>query len=62
MMAICHTAVPERAEGKITYQAASPGRTHIQTVHSDRSVWILVYNKCTMISVQCVSNNFGILL
>ncbi|XP_068181083.1 phospholipid-transporting ATPase IA isoform X4 [Antennarius striatus] len=24
MMAICHTAVPERAEGKITYQAASP--------------------------------------
>lgn len=54
MMAICHTAVPERAEGKITYQAASPGRTHIQTVHSDRSVWIL--------SVQCVYNNFGILL
>uniref|UniRef100_A0A8D3AJ75 Phospholipid-transporting ATPase n=1 Tax=Scophthalmus maximus TaxID=52904 RepID=A0A8D3AJ75_SCOMX len=24
MMAICHTAVPERIEGKITYQAASP--------------------------------------
>uniref|UniRef100_A0A3Q3VS05 Phospholipid-transporting ATPase n=1 Tax=Mola mola TaxID=94237 RepID=A0A3Q3VS05_MOLML len=24
MMAICHTAVPERADGKITYQAASP--------------------------------------
>ncbi|XP_047440772.1 phospholipid-transporting ATPase IA isoform X5 [Mugil cephalus] len=24
MMAICHTAVPERMEGKITYQAASP--------------------------------------
>ncbi|XP_075868218.1 phospholipid-transporting ATPase IA isoform X3 [Nelusetta ayraudi] len=24
MMAICHTAVPECAEGKITYQAASP--------------------------------------
>ncbi|XP_062281021.1 LOW QUALITY PROTEIN: phospholipid-transporting ATPase IA [Scomber scombrus] len=24
MMAICHTAVPERTDGKITYQAASP--------------------------------------
>uniref|UniRef100_A0A672IIT6 Phospholipid-transporting ATPase n=1 Tax=Salarias fasciatus TaxID=181472 RepID=A0A672IIT6_SALFA len=24
MMAICHTAVPERMDGKITYQAASP--------------------------------------
>ncbi|XP_024919270.1 probable phospholipid-transporting ATPase IA isoform X5 [Cynoglossus semilaevis] len=24
MMAICHTAVPERTEGKISYQAASP--------------------------------------
>ncbi|XP_063732327.1 phospholipid-transporting ATPase IA isoform X5 [Eleginops maclovinus] len=24
MMAICHTAVPERIDGKITYQAASP--------------------------------------
>ncbi|XP_061580903.1 phospholipid-transporting ATPase IA isoform X1 [Cololabis saira] len=24
MMAICHTAVPERVDGKITYQAASP--------------------------------------
>lgn len=28
MMAICHTAVPERTEGKITYQAASPGTSH----------------------------------
>lgn len=29
MMAICHTAVPERADGKITYQAASPGTSHL---------------------------------
>ena len=28
MMAICHTAVPERTDGKITYQAASPGTSH----------------------------------
>lgn len=27
MMAICHTAVPERTDGRITYQAASPGQT-----------------------------------
>lgn len=29
MMAICHTAVPERKDGKIAYQAASPGRSHL---------------------------------
>lgn len=29
MMAVCHTAVPEREGDKIIYQAASPGKTHI---------------------------------
>lgn len=33
MMAICHTAVPERSDDTITYQAASPGL-------SDNSVYI----------------------
>lgn len=28
MMAICHTAVPERIDNKITYQAASPGESN----------------------------------
>lgn len=51
MMAICHTAVPERAEGKITYQAASPGTAHIQTA----GVFMIL-------SVQGVYNNFGVLL
>lgn len=37
MMAICHTAVPERAEGKITYQAASPGTSHTLTCQQRRS-------------------------
>lgn len=37
MMAICHTAVPERTEGKITYQAASPGRSHLPEVET--SLW-----------------------
>lgn len=27
MMAVCHTAVPEREGDKIIYQAASPGKT-----------------------------------
>jgi len=27
MMAICHTAVPERTDNTITYQAASPGKS-----------------------------------
>lgn len=29
MMAVCHTAVPEREGDKIIYQAASPGETQI---------------------------------
>lgn len=29
MMAVCHTAVPEREGDKIIYQAASPGETEI---------------------------------
>ncbi len=28
MMAICHTAVPEHIDNKITYQAASPGQSN----------------------------------
>lgn len=39
MMAICHTAVPERTDGKITYQAASPGRSHLPE-HSQRPLKI----------------------
>lgn len=29
MMAVCHTAVPEREGDKIVYQAASPGESQI---------------------------------
>lgn len=29
MMAVCHTAVPEREGDKIIYQAASPGETQV---------------------------------
>lgn len=28
MLAICHTAVPERTDDTIVYQAASPGMAH----------------------------------
>ena len=53
MMAICHTAVPERTDGKITYQAASPGTSH----HREHSycrisviqfviIYSLVYDVC----------------
>lgn len=34
MMAICHTAVPERMDGKIIYQAASPGISYIICYYS----------------------------
>jgi len=29
MMAVCHTAVPEREGDKIIYQAASPGESQV---------------------------------
>lgn len=46
MMAICHTAVPERTDGNITYQAASPGRSHFHR-HSE---WIYCTECCSVIS------------
>lgn len=33
MMAICHTAVPEREDDRIVYQAASPGKAYAAARH-----------------------------
>lgn len=40
MMAICHTAVPERTDNKITYQAASPGQSKSQYSKTTENIYI----------------------
>lgn len=58
MMAICHTAVPERADGKITFQAASPGRSDL----CDQSNLEPQYSKLVLIHVLMDLNLLSLLL
>lgn len=53
MMAVCHTAVPEREGDKIIYQAASPGETQIiqwtYSVNSTNCTKFIVFEESSKI-------------
>lgn len=42
MMAVCHTAVPEREGDKIIYQAASPGTNEVIVLYFFWGGWKIV--------------------
>uniref|UniRef100_A0A4W6FKT8 Phospholipid-transporting ATPase n=1 Tax=Lates calcarifer TaxID=8187 RepID=A0A4W6FKT8_LATCA len=54
MMAICHTAVPERTDGKITYQAASPDEgALVRAARNLGFVFSAAVTPCNVISLTC---------